>query len=195
MAERAGLDHAVVERLCTGAALHDVGKIDIPDEILQKPGKLTGEEYEVIKTHTTLGHERLVRMGETDPIILNLVRHHHERIDGKGYPDGLAGDAIPIGARYFAVIDSFDAMTSVRPYRQEVGDAAAEKALAELHAGIGTRYEGQAVELMTSLYRAGELDYILRHFNDRCELPALENAASAHTTPHAARAQPARAAR
>lgn len=171
MAEEAGLGHDEVERVTRGAALHDVGKIDIPDAVLQKPGPLTDEEFAVIKTHAALGHERLIRMGEDDPVMLELVRHHHERWDGKGYPDGLESERIPLVARYFAVIDSFDAMTSIRPYRQDVGEAAAERAVTELDAGAGSRYWAPGVKMFTSLYRSGRLDWILHHFNDRCELP------------------------
>lgn len=168
MAEEAGLDHAAVERLSNAAALHDVGKIDIPDGVLQKPGRLTEEEYAVVKTHAALGHERLVRMGETDAVMLELARHHHERWDGKGYPDGLAGEAIAPAARIFAVIDSFDAMTSVRPYRSDVGPEAAERALLELKQGSGTRYWPAAVGMFESLYRSGKLSWILEYFNDSC---------------------------
>lgn len=168
MAEEAGLDHAGVERLSNAAALHDVGKIDIPDGVLQKPGRLTEEEYAVVKTHAALGYERLVRMGETDPVMLELARHHHERWDGKGYPDGLAGQAIAPAARIFSVIDSFDAMTSVRPYRSEVGPEVAERALAELKQGSGTRYWPEAVGMFESLYRSGKLAWILEYFNDSC---------------------------
>lgn len=166
LAEKAGMPREFIGRLTVGAALHDVGKIDIPDNILQKPGKLTDEEFKIIQSHTSLGHERLKRMGEDDPVVLELVRHHHERIDGKGYPDGLAGDAIPVVAKYFAVIDTFDALTSFRPYRKEVGEAAAEKALIELNDCIGTRYDKAAVEIFTDLYREGALEWILHYFND-----------------------------
>lgn len=173
LAEKAGLAREEIARLTLGAALHDVGKIDIPNEILQKKGKLTPAEFETIKQHTTLGHERLKRMGEEDSMLLDLVRHHHERVDGKGYPDGLSGDEIPVVARYFAVIDTFDALTSVRPYRREVGEAAAEKALIELNAGIGTRYDRLAVELFEDLYREGTLEWILHYFNDGKPVPAV----------------------
>jgi HD-GYP domain-containing protein (c-di-GMP phosphodiesterase class II) len=173
MAEKAGLSREQIARLTLGAALHDVGKIDIPNEILQKKGKLTPEEFEAIKAHTTLGYDRLRRMGEEDPILLDLVRHHHERVDGAGYPDGLRGEEIPAVARYFAVIDTFDAHTSVRPYRREVGGAAAEKALMELKAGIGARYDRLAVELFEELYREGTLEWILHYFNDGQPVPAV----------------------
>ena len=95
-----------------GAVLHDLGKIDVPDRSLAKPGRLDDAEFEIIKSHTTMGHERLRRLGVTEPMILDVVRSHHERIDGSGYPDGLVGDEIPLAARWFAVIDGFDAMTS-----------------------------------------------------------------------------------
>lgn len=175
IAEWFGADNSIVRRVTDAAALHDVGKIDIPSAILQKPGRLTDDEFAVIKRHPVLGHERLVGMGVDDPIVLNFVRFHHERVDGLGYPDGLSGEAIPLGARYFAVIDTFDAMTSRRPYRSEVGHGAADHALAELHAGIGTRYCRESVEAFDTLYRRGELDYILMYCNEEGDMPTLED--------------------
>jgi energy-coupling factor transport system substrate-specific component len=172
VAERLAVDHALMPRITHAAALHDVGKLDIPDSILQKPGKLTDDEFAVIKSHTTRGYDRLKALGETDEAVLNFVRHHHERWDGKGYPDALAGEAIPLGPRFFAVIDSFDAMTSIRPYRMEIDDAAVRRAIEELRAGRATRYWPDAVDVFTELYETGELDWIHEHFNDRCELPA-----------------------
>ena len=166
MSEAAGLDRDEVLRLMYAAVLHDIGKIDIPHRILAKPGRLSEAEFEIIKTHTILGYDRLRRMGETDSNTLALVRSHHERLDGSGYPDGLSGGDIPIAARCFAVIDTFDAMTSIRPYRPRVEDAAPEKALAELKAGAGTRYCPDAVELLASQNERGELDWILSYFND-----------------------------
>ena len=169
LSEAAGLDRAEVLRLMYAAVLHDIGKIDIPHRILAKPGRLTAAEFEIVKTHTILGYDRLRRMGETDPVTLALVRSHHERLDGSGYPDGLSGVEIPTAASCFAVIDTFDAMTSVRPYRPRVGHGAAETALAELEAGVGTRYCPEAVKLLAARYECGELDWILSYFND--ELP------------------------
>lgn len=171
LAEQAGVEKALVERLCIGAALHDVGKIDIPDAILTKTSRLTDAEFDIIKTHTTLGHERLVRMGETDEHLLELVRSHHERWDGLGYPDGLAGESIALGPRFFAVIDSFDAMTSIRPYRNQIGEDAAEVALLELEAGKGTRYWPEAVDAFTDLYRSEQITWILHYFNDDVPVP------------------------
>jgi HD-GYP domain-containing protein (c-di-GMP phosphodiesterase class II) len=172
LAEAFDIPHDRIATLTMAAALHDLGKLDIPDEVLRKPGRLTDAEFEIIKTHPALGHERLRRMDETEPVVLDLVRHHHERIDGTGYPDRLAGEAIPVSARYFAVIDSFDAMTSLRPYRTQVGPAAAERAVEELHAGIGTRYDAESVAAFDRLYRGGELGWILEYFNDTtCAVP------------------------
>jgi len=172
MAERLGLGSDMIRRVTYAASLHDLGKIDIPDGILTKPGRLSDEEFEVMKTHTTLGYERLVRMGETDRVVLDLVRHHHERWDGAGYPDGLGADEIPLGARLFSVIDTFDALTSFRPYRQEVGEQAAERAMQVVRDGSGSRYWPQAVRLFESMYERKELGWILHHYND--EAPVSE---------------------
>ena len=166
VAEAEGADEATVQRMIQAALLHDIGKVDVPAEILGKPGRLTDEEYDIIKGHTVAGHRRLVEMGVVDDLVLALVRSHHERIDGTGYPDKLAGDAIPLAARWFAVIDTFDALTSKRPYRNDVGAAAAERALAELADKAGRWYHAPAVDRFTQLYRSGQLDWILAHLNN-----------------------------
>lgn len=176
MAEAFGIDHEQIALITQAAAMHDIGKLDLPDAILQKPGKLTDEEFEIIKYHPVTGYARMIDLDVTEEPILNLVRYHHERWDGLGYPFQLKGNDIPIGAQIFAVIDSFDAMTSVRPYRSMVGDTAADAALVELQAGMGTRYAIDAVEAFTELFRSGSLDYILHYFNDRVPLPAFEHA-------------------
>ncbi len=174
--EHFGIDRETIALVTQAAALHDVGKLDIPDRVLQKPGRLTDEEFEIIKLHTVAGYGRMVQMDVTEEPILNLVRYHHERWDGKGYPFQLAGEDIPIGARMFAVIDSFDAMTSVRPYRRDLGEDAARRALVELQAGSGARYWPEAVDAFAELYRTGQLDHILHYFNDEVPLPAFEQA-------------------
>jgi HD-GYP domain-containing protein (c-di-GMP phosphodiesterase class II) len=173
LAESFHADHDIIKRLSLAAALHDLGKIDIPDHILLKPGPLTDDEFAVIKTHPVLGHQRLVRMGEDDPLVLELVRHHHERPDGTGYPDALAAPQIPLAALYFSVVDTFDALTSVRPYRHDVGHGAGLRAIDELLACAGTRYARESVEAFKKLFDAGDLDWIMHHFNDRCTLPPL----------------------
>jgi putative nucleotidyltransferase with HDIG domain len=178
MAELAGLERSMIERLTRAAALHDVGKLEIPDDILQKPGPLTGAERGVIQSHADAGWRWLRAMGEQDELVLGLVRHHHERMDGTGYPDGLRGEAIPLAARHFAVIDSFDAMTSIRPYRTDVSEAAAERALVDLEAHAGSWYCAEAVELFARAYRGGQLVWIHQYFNDSCPLPAFRASAA-----------------
>ncbi|MEL7472879.1 MAG: HD domain-containing phosphohydrolase, partial [Planctomycetota bacterium] len=140
MAEAGGLDRDRIERLSIAAALHDVGKLDIPSSILQKPTRLSPEEFEVIQQHPVLGYARMVTMDVEDSDVLDLVRYHHERVDGQGYPYGIGGAEIPEIAKYFAVIDTFDALTSVRPYRQRIGKDAGDRAIDELRAGVGSRY-------------------------------------------------------
>jgi HD-GYP domain-containing protein (c-di-GMP phosphodiesterase class II) len=171
LAEAYGLPHGDISRLTAAAALHDLGKIDLPDGILEKPGRLTDEEFNLVKQHPVLGYERLVRMEEDDPMLLDLVRHHHERMDGKGYPDGLKGERIPRVARWFSVIDAFDALTSIRPYRQEIGSEAARHAIFELRADAGPRYESEVVEAFADLYHTGRLAWILDYYNDSCPVP------------------------
>jgi putative two-component system response regulator len=113
-----------------------------------------------------LGHDRLRSMGLADEDILGMVRSHHERWDGGGYPDGLAGEAIPMGARFLAVIDVFDAMTSVRPYRDEVGEPAAKRALEMIRAGRGDVFCPECVDAFEDLYRSGGVNWILHYYND-----------------------------
>lgn len=178
LAEYRRLGHAMIARLTAAAALHDVGKIDTPSAVLVAPGRLTPEQFEAMKEHTIRGHERLLRMGETDELVLHAVRHHHERWDGRGYPDALAGEAIHEEVRRLAVIDTFDALTSYRPYRRAIGRPAAELALVELQAGMGTRYWPPAVEEFTELYRTGQLQWILDYFNADVPVPMFEGLAS-----------------
>lgn len=171
LAEYFAFDTEQVDRITTAAALHDLGKIEIPSEVLQKPGRLTDDEFAVIKTHSELGYRRLINLGVTDELVLQFVRHHHEAIDGSGYPLGLKGGEIPVGPRYFSVIDSFDALTSIRPYRQDVGPDAAERALRELNDSVGTRYCAESVRAFEHLYRTNTISWILDYYNDRCEVP------------------------
>lgn len=184
LAEDAGLDTGFIERLTHAAALHDIGKIEIPDAILTKPTPLTDDEYTTMKAHTTLGHQLLLDMGVTDPTMLALVRHHHERWDGKGYPDRLAGEAIPLSARFFAVIDAFDAMTGVRPYRPSLNDQGLTKALEQLRQGRGSQFAPEAVDRFLNLFTTGDLDWILHYFNDECPVPAYDPAVATTASTH-----------
>jgi putative two-component system response regulator len=126
-----------------GFLLHDIGKIGIPDGILQKPGPLTAEERECMQTHTLLGEQMLDGVAFLQGEGLRIVRSHHERWDGKGYPDKVAGADIPLGARVFALADSLDAMTSERPYRQAL---TWEAALEEISSERGKQFDPQVVD-------------------------------------------------
>jgi putative nucleotidyltransferase with HDIG domain len=116
-AVRLGFTGDSLEHIRLGGELHDIGKIDTPESILNKPGPLTPEEFERVTRHTVLGEKILAAFVRETPAVLRIVRSHHERLDGRGFPDGLKGDRIPIEARIIAVADSFDAMTTSRAYR------------------------------------------------------------------------------
>jgi HD-GYP domain-containing protein (c-di-GMP phosphodiesterase class II) len=135
-----GFEPDQVAQIRLAGLLHDVGKIGIPDAILQKPAKLNAEEYEQMKTHSVLGHDIL--LAADMPIEARWVRHHHERIDGGGYPDGLAGEDIPLEARIIHVADSFEAMTSDRPYRIAPGE---QFAVQELQRNVDTQFDAGVV--------------------------------------------------
>jgi putative two-component system response regulator len=116
LARHAGIPEVDREALRRGASLHDIGKISTPDHILNKPGKLTAAEYAVVKQHPIQG-VRIVEPLRSLRGAIPLIRWHHERMDGRGYPDGLAGHKIPLAARVLAVADVYDALASARPYR------------------------------------------------------------------------------
>jgi putative nucleotidyltransferase with HDIG domain len=141
---RLGMRGPELRTLRWGALLHDVGKIEVRREILNKRGPLTDAEFEEVKQHTVVGAlmvERVARFGK----VHQLVRWSHERWDGEGYPDRLAGVAIPLGARVICVCDAFDAMVSNRPYRAAIGMSAA---LAELRAGAGSQFDPAVVDAL-----------------------------------------------
>jgi putative two-component system response regulator len=117
LGKRLGFSDDDLTALNRGGFLHDVGKVGIPDAVLMKPGRLTPEEFTLMRRHSAIGHEICGTLRLLDAV-RPIVRHHHERPDGKGYPDGLAGDAIPPLARIMAVVDVFDALTTARPYKQ-----------------------------------------------------------------------------
>lgn len=134
-----------------GAALHDVGKIGIPDVILKKPGKLTDEEYGVIKSHPSIGAEIVKEISFLEPI-MPYVLEHHERYDGKGYPKGLAGDNISIKARFLAVADCYDAMTTDRPYRKGLET---QTAFNEIVTNAGTQFDPEIVGAFKRAFDSG----------------------------------------
>jgi putative nucleotidyltransferase with HDIG domain len=153
VALRLGLDPAEVERVRLGALLHDVGKIAIPDSILHKPGPLSEAEWTLMHRHTLIG-QRILERAPALADVAELVRSSHERFDGGGYPDGLAGAAIPIGARIIAVCDAYDAMVSTRSYRAALRG---EDALAELRRCAGVQFDAGVVERFVAAVR--ERDY------------------------------------
>ncbi|MHB9053112.1 MAG: HD domain-containing phosphohydrolase [Thermoleophilia bacterium] len=123
--------------------VHDIGKIGVPEAILHKAGKLTDKEFDLIKDHPAMG-EKILKPIIRDAEVLAIVRYHHERYSGGGYPEGISGDGIPLGARLLAVADAFDAMTSSRPYRKAMS---VEKAKGQLLANRGSQFDPEAVDL------------------------------------------------
>ncbi len=144
-----GLRRDQLDELTRGAELHDLGKLAVPEAILNKPGPLDDGEWEFIHQHTIVG-ERILRASLALRNVAGIVRSTHERWDGTGYPDGLAGEEIPLASRIIAVCDAFSAMTSVRPYREKVSF---DEALAELERGGGTQFDPNVVRVVTSLVR------------------------------------------
>jgi putative two-component system response regulator len=136
---RLGLDDQDVAALMRGGFLHDIGKVGIPDAILLKTGPLSREEYEVMKQHTVIG-DRLVGGLRSLRRVRPIVRHHHERLDGSGYPDGLRGDAVPLLAQIIGVVDVFDALTTERPYKRALSvERAYDELMGEANRGLHRR--------------------------------------------------------
>jgi two-component system, cell cycle response regulator len=138
---RLGLRSHELHELVRAAELHDIGKMAIPDALVSKPGPLDAAEWEFIRQHTIIG-ERMLHVAPALAGVARLVRWSHERMDGEGYPDGLVGEEIPLGARIVAVCDAFNAMTSDRPYRRAVS---ADAAVAELLRHAGTQFDPEVV--------------------------------------------------
>jgi hypothetical protein len=147
IAKRMGLPRAEVARIRTAAAIHDVGKVRTPTAILHKAGSLNEEEYAVIKRHPADGAEMVSALG--DERLTAIVRHHHERLDGSGYPLGLAGEEVPLGARIVAVADTFDAITSSRPYRPA---SPQKRAIDILKGEAGSKLDPAVVQAFCSHY-------------------------------------------
>ena len=137
--------------------LHDVGKIGIPDAVINKPGRLTPEEFEIIKTHPTIGSFILSKTREMPELVVG-AHWHHERYGGMGYPDGLSGDSIPEEARIIAVADAYDAMTSRRSYRDPLPQDVVRK---EIEKGRGTQFDPVFADIMLQMMDE-DSDYQLR---------------------------------
>lgn len=151
IAERLNLNDEEKENLILGALLHDIGKIGISDSILGKPSRLTPEEFDKVKQHPLIS-ERILKPIDALKGSLRIIRHHHERYDGLGYPDGLRGRRIPLGARILAVCDSYDAMVSERPYRSAMS---IQMALEELMNQSGAQFDPQIAGIMIDLVGKG----------------------------------------
>ncbi|MGH2806488.1 MAG: HD domain-containing phosphohydrolase [Actinomycetota bacterium] len=145
VAEALGLSFAETEALATAAALHDIGNISIPDHLLRKTGELTIDERMSIEAHVLLGAMMVLKAGSED--VVEGIRHHHERLDGKGYPSGLRRDDIPLYARIIGIAEAYDAMTSTRPYRQGFGR---EHAIEVLRAEAGSQFDADLVEMFVA---------------------------------------------
>ncbi len=148
LARAINLPENEVERIKIGALLHDVGKIGIPESVLKKPGKLTPEEWEIMKQHPTIGAEKVLAPNEALRDLIPIVKYHHERIDGAGYPEGLKGNEIPLAARIVSVADTYHALVSDRPYRKGMP---IEKACQILKEGAGTQWDPDLVRQFISI--------------------------------------------
>ena len=157
IAERSGATKEEQEEIYTIALLHDIGKIGVPNEIINKPARLTDREYEIMKTHTTKGYN-ILRIIEEMPKLATGARSHHERYDGHGYPDHVAGTDIPKYARIISVADAYDAMTSRRSYRAAMPK---EKVRSEIEQGIGTQFDPVYAKIMLQLIDEDK-DFVMR---------------------------------
>lgn len=149
-----GLLPDALEELRIGTILHDIGKIGVPDHILNKPSRLTDEEFATMRTHPVIGYEICRPLMLSEGVLL-IIRNHHEKLDGSGYPDGLKGGELPLSLRIVCVADAFDAMSSRRPYRgvMDMGHV-----MGEMSKGAGVQFDPVVVEALKSILLAGELD-------------------------------------
>jgi two-component system cell cycle response regulator len=179
---RLGLDGEELDVLARAAELHDVGKIAIPDAILSKPGPLNEVEWQFMHRHTILGERILMAASALRPVA-RLVRSSHERFDGGGYPDGLKGEEIPLGARIIFVCDAYDAMTSDRAYSRAIAPA---QALRELEACAGTQFDAEVVEAFIATLTDPErdLDVLGESSGAPQQPPAMPNGAGAQFSRH-----------
>jgi putative nucleotidyltransferase with HDIG domain len=148
VAERLGLDEDMRRSAELGALLHDIGKIAVPSEIINKPGPLDDAEWAIMKTHTVEGERMLQQVGGLLADVGIVVRASHERWDGRGYPDGIAGEQIPVAARIVSACDAYNAMTTDRSYRKSLG---LEKAVVELRANAGTQFDPAVVDALVAV--------------------------------------------
>jgi len=163
-----------VQRIQFGAFLHDIGKVHTEDHVLHKPGALTEEEWRIVKMHPLRGAEMVkgVRFLER---CVDIIRHHHERVDGKGYPDGLKGEEITLAAKIVNVADAFDAMTTDRPYRAGL---TVEQATAQMLEKAGSQFAAEVVEVFVRALREGEIALVKNKAPWRAPAPDRGEAAA-----------------
>ena len=172
LARRLGVaDELEIQAIKAASLLHDVGKLAVPEHILNKPGRLTASEFEIMKRHAPVGADILSVIGFPYPVV-PIVRHHHENWDGSGYPDGLSGETIPIGARILQVVDCFDALTSHRPYRPRMEDAEALRILGDRR---GVMYDPRVVDAFFDLHADASSEGLLR----TADAPAVHDPSAA----------------
>ena len=156
LAERVDPELAARPEVGYGFFLHDIGKVGVPEAVLCKPGPLDDAEWAVMREHPAIGAQIVTPMRFLAGAV-EIVRTHHERWDGRGYPLGLAGEEIPLAARIFSVVDSFDAMTSDRPYREAMS---LERALGEIREGAGTQFDPDIARAFLELVEVSGLDFV-----------------------------------
>lgn len=171
LAEAMGVPHHMHPDIERGALLHDIGKIGIPDRILFKQGALSAQEWEVMRQHPVIGYRMCMRVHSLQRAAREVVLCHHERWDGSGYPQGLQGEDIPLGARLFAVADTLDAMTSHRPYRNALP---LETAMAEIERNSGTQFDPQVVKAFLSI-SPSFWETIIQTLQSSCRASLLES--------------------
>lgn len=168
-----GMPHDALEELRLGMLLQDIGSVKVPDAILHKTGKLTQEEFELLKQHTTFGYE-LCRRLMISKGVATIVRNHHEKLDGTGYPDGLRGDQMPLALRIAAVCIAFDAMASPRAFRTALD---LEEILQQLNLGVGTQFDAVVVQALRDAVEEADFRRIYPSLKRRGYSPRLEVAA------------------
>lgn len=181
MGEAVGLSELEIEALKAGALLHDIGKIGVPAYILNKPGKLTEHEFEQMKMHTIIGADMLSNVDFRYPVV-PIVRHHHERWDGRGYPDGLKGEGIPITARIITLVDNYDALRSDRPYKTGM---TREAALEYIEQNAGTFFDPSLVKTFLSMADQLEVEAVNFKPPPSNKASKVESAAMANARPAA----------
>ena len=183
LAEKAGLSTDDVTLVSLGGFLHDLGKVGVPDAILVKPGKLTEQEYDIVKTHPVIG-AYLISEHPLGELAHDPIRHHHEWVNGKGYPDGLHDETISIYARIVSIADAFDAITSTRSYRQ---GTSIDIALTKLDQGRDHQFDGTLVDHFLGLGQTDSINHIVGHSDEGVHMVTCPKCGPVITVPKTAK--------